>query len=162
MFRLKVRIKQIKIISVIFQLIFSPKFPHFCRMTHFAKFSQIPSIRFQDTERKRSRNDRMTDSLKTVYPTYFVCGGYNHNFERSYVPILSSVSGIQPRTRTTHVRAPRTRATLAEWNFMFYVYWNAKITYHFSNAFNLVLILNFCILKVTDAILFKFMLPIYN
>ena len=34
--------------------------------------------------------------------------------------------------------------------------------YKFSNAFNIVLILNYCILKVTDAIVFKFMLPIYH
>ena len=36
------------------------------------------------------------------------------------------------------------------------MYWNAKIMHHFSNAFNMVLTLNFCILKVTDVIAFKF------
>ena len=37
-----------------------------------------------------------------------------------------------------------------------------KIPHHFSNAFNMVLTLNFCILKVTDATTFKFMMPIYH
>ena len=37
-----------------------------------------------------------------------------------------------------------------------------KITHHFSNAFNMVLTLNFFMLKVTGAIAFKFMLPIYH
>ena len=32
--------------------------------------------------------------------------------------------------------------------------------HHFSNAFNMVLTLNFCILKVTDAVAFTFMLLI--
>ena len=36
----------------------------------YAKFGQIPSIRSQDIEQKRSRNDRITDNLKTVYPPH--------------------------------------------------------------------------------------------
>ena len=39
------------------------------------------------------------------------------------------------------------------------IYWTAKITHHFSNAFSMVLTLNICILKVNEAIAFKFMLP---
>ena len=34
--------------------------------------------------------------------------------------------------------------------------------HQFSNAFNMALTFNFCILKVTDAIAFKFMLPLYH
>ena len=34
--------------------------------------------------------------------------------------------------------------------------------HQFLNAFNMVLTLYFCILKVTDAIAFKFMRPIYH
>ena len=33
--------------------------------------------------------------------------------------------------------------------------------HQFSNAFNMALTLNFCVLKVTGAMAFKFMLPIY-
>ena len=33
----------------------------------YAKFCLIPSIRSQAIERKRSRNDKITDNLKTVY-----------------------------------------------------------------------------------------------
>ena len=41
----------------------------------YSKFGLILSIRSQDIERKHTRNDGMTDNLKTVYTTYFVCEG---------------------------------------------------------------------------------------
>ena len=38
------------------------------------------------------------------------------------------------------------------------LYWTTKITHHFSNAFNMALTLNFCVLKVTNATVFNSML----
>ena len=43
-----------------------------------------------------------------------------------------------------------------------HIYRTAKITHHLTNSFSMVLALNVCILKVTGAISFKFILPIYQ
>ena len=42
------------------------------------------------------------------------------------------------------------------------LYWTTKTTHHFSNAFNIALTLTLCILKVTDAIGFKVLLPFHH
>ena len=43
---------------------------HLVNVNAYAKFGQIPSIRSQGIERKQSRNQDMTDNLKTVYPLH--------------------------------------------------------------------------------------------
>ena len=58
----------------------------------YAKFGQIPSIRSQDIERKRSRNYGMIESRTTVYP-HFVCRGkvwrgYNYHLIITKYPHL--------------------------------------------------------------------------
>ena len=42
------------------------------------------------------------------------------------------------------------------------IYWTPKITHQFSNALNMALTLNFCVLGVNGAVAFKFMLPLYH
>ena len=58
---------------------FTPNNPNLnlVNINAYAKFGQIPSIRSQDIERKRSRNH----NLKTVYQPYFICGGYKSNIK---------------------------------------------------------------------------------
>ena len=45
---------------------------------------------------------------------------------------------------------------------MMIIYWTRKLTHQFSNAFNMTLTLNFCVLRVIGAMVFKFILPLYH